>query len=159
MPTKKNTGSCVVNNSGSTLESWWKRRRVSSRGITSEHKPEEPALGHRHRTARTPQGGARVRGLGLRYTLPRSPFRQFRSAFSLLSPPAGISPASPVGPHRSHSSARNLLPSSPWERLISFLVSWSKSNRFSFEPVLRVSRSTPIVLSKYFFQGDGMVSL
>ena len=42
--TKKNTGGCVVNNSGSTLESWWKPLRVSSGGITSEHKPEEPAL-------------------------------------------------------------------------------------------------------------------
>ena len=164
MPTKKNTGSCVVNNSGSTLESWWKRRRVSSRGITSEHKPEEPALEPECGTPPqdskdAPGWRARQRPGAALYTPPQSFQAVPRFAFSLLSLPAGISPASPVGPHRSHSSARNLLPSSPWERLISFLVSWSQSNRFSFEPVLRVSRSTPIVLSKYFFQGDGMVSL
>lgn len=129
MLTKNNMGRCVVNNSGSTLESWWKRLRVSSGGVTSEHKPEEPALEPECGTS--PQNskdasewGACQRPRALQHL--RSSFGQFQApSFSLLSLPAGLSPASPVGPQPSHSSAWNRLPSSPWERLISFLVSWS----------------------------------
>ena len=79
------------------------------------------------------------------------------SAFSLPAGlPAGLSPPSPAGPHHSHPSAQNH-PLSLGETyfLPCLLVSTTQSHCFLFELVLQVSPSTPIILSKYFFQEDG----